>query len=88
MQLQILGAVAEFQRTLINEAAAEGREVAQAKGVAFGRPKALCEAKQQEVITQHRRGKSVAALAIDFDVSRPVIYRTLKAASELPAGSV
>ena len=81
MQLQILGAVAEFQRTLINEAAAEGREVAQAKGVALGRPKALSKARRREVIDQHRKGKSVAALAIDFDVSRPVIYRTLKAAS-------
>ena len=41
MQLQILGAVAEFQRSLINEAAAEGRVAAKNKGVKFGRPNSL-----------------------------------------------
>lgn len=81
MQLQILGAVAEFQRSMINEAAAEGRATAKAKGVKFGRPQALSERKQQEVLTEHRQGKSVAALAIDFDVSRHVIYRTIKNAA-------
>lgn len=77
MQLQIMGSVAEFQRSLINEAAAEGRAVAKSKGVKFGRPTALSKTAQQEVIQQYNSGKSVAALAIDFDVSRPVIYRTL-----------
>ena len=79
MQLQILGAVAEFQRTLINEASVEGRNVAKSKGVKFGRPKALGKAERLQVIDEYRHGKSVATLALDFDVSRPVIYRTLKA---------
>ena len=78
MQLQILGAVSEFQRSMINEVAAEGRCVAKSKGVKFGRPKALSKAERLQVFDQYHQGKSVAALALDFDVSRPVIYRTLK----------
>ena len=68
---------------MINEAAAEGRSVAKSKGVKFGRPKALCKTERLQVIEQYHQGKSVAALALDFDVSRPVIYRTLKEVNRL-----
>ena len=36
--LQILGAFAEFERTMINSRTSAGREKAKAKGVKFGRP--------------------------------------------------
>ena len=81
MQLQIMGSVAEFQRSLINEAAAEGRAVAKAKGVKFGRSAALNKADLKKVVAQRAEGKSVAAIATDFDVSRPVIYKALKSAT-------
>ena len=78
MQLQIMGSVAEFQRSLINEAAAEGRAVAKAKGVKFGRRAALSDVDLKIVADMRKAGKSVAAIATDFDVSRPVIYKALK----------
>lgn len=78
MQLQIMGSVAEFQRSLINEAAAEGRAVAKAKGTKFGRPSALSKADLQVIADERAKGKSVAAIAADLDVSRPVIYRALR----------
>ena len=78
MQLQIMGSVAEFQRSLINEAAAEGRAVAKTKGVKFGRPRALSKSDLKKVAAMKADGKSVAAIAADMDVSRPLIYRALK----------
>lgn len=77
MQLQMLGAVAEFERSLIAERAAEGRAVAKARGVRFGRPAALTAAQVRIARAERAAGKSVSAIAIDLDVSRPVIYRAL-----------
>lgn len=81
MQMQIMGAVAEFERSMINERANEGRAIAQAKGVKFGRKAALTAKQMLEVQEQHTAGKSVAKIAIDFDVSRPAIYRVLNSAT-------
>lgn len=81
MQLQIIGAVAEFQRSMINEAAAEGRALAMEKGVKFGRKSKLSPAQITEVKRQKKAGKTIKAIAIDFDVSRPAIYRALETAA-------
>jgi len=67
--------------SLINEAAAEGRAVAKAKGVKFGRRAALSDVDLKIVADMRKAGKSVAAIASDFDVSRPVIYKALKSVS-------
>lgn len=77
MQLQILGSVAEFQRALINEAAAEGRAVAKAKGVKFGRKSQFTSKDIAAIKAQKESGKTIKAIAIDFDTSRPAIYRAL-----------
>lgn len=79
MQMQIMGSVAEFERSMINERAAEGRAIAKAKGVQFGRKPTLTKKQIVEVKQQRESGKSVAKIAIDFDVSRPAIYRALEA---------
>jgi len=73
-----MGSVAEFQRSLINEAAAEGRAVAKTKGVKFGRRSKLSKDDLKMVTALKAEGKSVAAIATDLDVSRPVIYRALE----------
>ena len=80
MQMQIIGAVAEFERSMINERAAGGRTIAMAKGVKFGRKPSLSKQDMVQVRKLHASGKSVTKLAIDFDVSRPAIYRVLKSA--------
>ena len=83
MQMQIMGSVAEFERSMINERAAEGRAIAQAKGVKFGRKAALTNKQMAEVREQHTAGESVSKLAIDFDVARPAISRVLKSGSTI-----
>lgn len=79
MQMQIMGAVAEFERSMINERANEGRAIAKAKGVKFGRKSKLSKYDIVEIKQQREAGKPVAKIAIDFDVSRPAVYRALEA---------
>ena len=77
MMLQLMGAVAQFERSMINERASEGREAARAKGVQFGRKPTLSTAQVAELADRRCRGESVARLAIEFDVSRQAVYRAL-----------
>jgi len=78
MQLSLMGAVAEFERTLINERAAEGRAIAKANGVKFGRKPTLSPEQVADIQAEHVAGKSIRALAIDFDCGRSTITRALK----------
>ena len=74
----MLGAIAEFERDLINERVKEGIEAAKRKGVQFGR-KAILNSKEKNVIyKEHEKGKSVAWLSKFFHVARNTIYRALK----------
>lgn len=74
----MLGAIAEFERDLINERVKEGIEAAKKKGVQFGR-KAILNNKEKNVIyKEHGKGKSVAWLSKFFHVARNTIYRALK----------
>jgi len=77
LQLQMLASFAQFERALINERSAEGRAAAKAKGVRFGRPPALGDNEINEVRAQYAVGKTVSAIALDFDVSRQSVYRAL-----------
>jgi len=74
----MLGAIAEFERDLINERVREGIEAAKKKGVQFGR-KAILSTKEKSVIyKQHKEGKSVEWLSKFFHVARNTIYRAIK----------
>lgn len=81
LMISIMGSIAEFEKSLINERVAEGRAIAKQKGVKFGR-KATLSAEQVEQIKQEREsGKKVAAIAIDYDVSRQSVYRAISTSS-------
>lgn len=59
----MLGAIAEFERDLINERVREGIEAAKKKGIHFGR-KAILNTKEKSIICkQYEKGKSVAFLS-------------------------
>jgi DNA invertase Pin-like site-specific DNA recombinase len=77
MMLSVFGAVHQFQRAMINEAAAEGRAVAKSRGVKFGRKSQFSARQVAEIKEQRESGKSVSKIAIDFDTRRPAIYRAL-----------
>ena len=77
MIMTVFAGIAEFERTLILSRTQEGRLAAQARGVAFGRPKKMPPDQQQLARELVRDGKSISAVARTFNVHPATIYRVL-----------
>ncbi|AJY30565.1 hypothetical protein BTM_953 [Burkholderia thailandensis 34] len=75
MTMQVLNAVAEFERDLLIERTHAGIARAKAEGKAMGRPSALSDQQRAEVLRELDAGASVAALARRFGTSRQTIMR-------------
>ncbi|CAG9244914.1 recombinase family protein [Paraburkholderia caribensis] len=75
MTMGVLGAVAEFERDLLIERTQAGLSRAKAEGKTMGRPSALKESQQEEVLRRLAAGESVSQLARDYDTSRTTIQR-------------
>ncbi|SHF27636.1 Site-specific DNA recombinase [Lampropedia hyalina DSM 16112] len=54
--IQMLGAFAELERSLIRERCAAGREAAMSRGVKFGRPSAMTPEQQQKALDLRAEG--------------------------------
>jgi DNA invertase Pin-like site-specific DNA recombinase len=76
--LQVMGAVAQFERSLINERAQEGREAFKARGGKFG-PKTLKVTPEQEAQIRGLADAGVpkTEIAKTFGISRAYVYRIL-----------
>ena len=74
LQLQMLGAFAQFERSLILERQREGKYK--------GRKRALTPAQAEELRVLASRGISKASLAESFGLSRESVYAYLRQASE------
>lgn len=75
MTMQVLNAVAEFERDLLIERTHAGIKRAKAEGKAFGRPSALTDSQQVEVRQQLQAGVPVAQIARTYETSRQTIMR-------------
>ena len=75
MTMQVINAVAEFERDLLIERTNAGISRARAEGKAFGRPSALTAPQQAQVVAQLSLGVPVAKIAKDFATSRQTIMR-------------
>lgn len=75
MTMQVINAVAEFERDLLIERTHAGIKRAKAEGKAFGRPSALTTVQQEEVKQQIKAGVTVAQIAKTFQTSRQTIMR-------------
>ncbi|AJT48672.1 MULTISPECIES: recombinase family protein [pseudomallei group] len=75
MTMQVLNAVAEFERDLLIERTQAGITRAKAEGKAMGRPSALTKQQQDEVRQQLKDGASIAELAKRYSTSRQTIMR-------------
>ncbi|WP_186252274.1 recombinase family protein [Burkholderia gladioli] len=75
MTMQVLNAVAEFERDLLIERTHAGIARAKAEGKAMGRPSALSDQQRTDVLRELNAGASVAALARRFGTSRQTIMR-------------
>ena len=76
LQLQMLGAFAQFERTMIRKRQAEGIAKAKAKGVYAQRKRTINPDKVKQLI---ENGMSKAAIAKHLNISRMSVYRSLAA---------
>lgn len=81
MTMQVISAVAEFERDLLLERTHSGIARARAAGKRFGRPPALNEERQMAVIARLKAGDSISAVARQFSTTRQTILRIKTAKS-------
>lgn len=75
LQLQMMGAFAQLERSLIARRVREGIAKAKLRGVYKGRKKQVDDAK---IISMKNAGKRVCEIAADLGVSRMTVYRALE----------
>lgn len=78
LMFQMMGAFAEFERSMIRERQREGIEAAKKRGVYKGRKPALTPEQIQEIKSRHADRWKVTHLANEYGVSRQTIYTVLK----------
>src|SRR5258706_9163497 len=71
----ILGALAEFERSMIKTRTTEGRNAARARGVHLGRPRKLKPHQREEALTRLQNGESLVSVSRTFDVDPTTIGR-------------
>jgi DNA invertase Pin-like site-specific DNA recombinase len=74
--LSVMGAFAEFERTLIRERQREGIALAKQRGAYRGRKKALNNAQIDELRRRANAREPKAALAREFGISRATLYQS------------
>ncbi len=74
----MLGAIAQFETEIRAERQHDGIENAKARGVPFGRHKALTHAEIAALRTARRQGAPIGALTRDFRISKATVYRYLR----------
>lgn len=79
MTMQVLAAVAEFERDLLIERTHAGISRAKAEGKAFGRPSVLTAAQRAEVQRKLAKGDAVAQVAREVGTSRQTVMRAREA---------
>lgn len=75
MTMQVISAVAEFERDLLIERTHSGIARARAAGKRFGRPSVLTEEQQKAVLQCLQEGASISAVARQFSTTRQTILR-------------
>jgi DNA invertase Pin-like site-specific DNA recombinase len=79
--IQVLGAVAQLERSIIRERTVAGQIAAIDRGVRFGRPKKLNDFQEAEVLRLVSEGRKKASIAREFNVSLIVVRRILDEAN-------
>jgi DNA invertase Pin-like site-specific DNA recombinase len=82
LMFQIIGAMSEFERALIQERVKAGLRNAQAKGRKIGRPRATVDVRQ--IATLRAQGLSYEAIGKQLRVSDATIRRAFRASDKTP----
>ena len=75
MTMNVINAVAQFERDLLIERTQAGLARAKAQGKALGRPAVLSEDQQRIVREKIENGETISAIARQFSTSRQTIMR-------------
>ncbi len=78
--LQVLGAVAQLERSMIRERVITGQIAALERGVRFGRPETFDASERERVVKAWQSGATIADVARQFGVKRDVVRRVVKMA--------
>ena len=78
LMLSVMGAFAEFERSLIRERQREGISLAKQRGAYRGRKKALSPERAAELRRRAAAGEQKATLAREFGISRETLYQYLR----------
>ena len=81
MTMQVVNAMAEFEKDILVERVKAGLERSRAEGKHMGRPPALTAAQRQQVVRRLAAGESVSAVARAFATTRQTIIRVRNSAS-------
>jgi DNA invertase Pin-like site-specific DNA recombinase len=78
--LQVMGAFAEFERSLIKERQMEGIQSAKAKGVKFGRKAKLTPEQKTEILARLKSDPFIKKVDLmqEYNISRATFYRLVK----------
>jgi len=77
LMLQMMGAFAKFERSLIRERQREGIDAARKAGKKFGRSKALSASQVEEINDRVSEGAVKSLLAAEYGISRTTLYAVL-----------
>ena len=78
LMLSVMGAFAEFERSLIKERQREGIALAKTRGVYKGRKRTLGPEKIAELVAQAAAGVPKTQLAREYGLSRETVYQYLR----------
>lgn len=79
LMLSVMGAFAEFERSLIRERQREGIALAKQRGAYRGRKKSLSNHEITALRQRAAAGEQKATLAREFGISRETLYQYLRA---------
>lgn len=81
LMLSVMGAFAEFERSLIKERQREGIALAKQRGAYRGRKKTLTPERAAELVRKAADGTPKSVLAKDYGISRETVYQYLRQAN-------
>ena len=76
--LSVMGAFAEFERSLIKERQLEGIAIAKKKGLYKGRKPSLSVEQKMSIKERLDKGDKKAQIARDFGISRETLYQYIR----------
>ncbi|MEV8325087.1 recombinase family protein [Kitasatospora sp. NPDC056731] len=78
LRLQVVGTMAEFERSPIKDQTRAGLEAAKAQGRTGGRPSVISEDKLTIALARRAKEESVSSIAKALGISRATLYRHLE----------